>query len=107
MSNKLFAALLATLSVLGHRPIVSAAPVSTGTEDAWLRMVATRCTDAARETEFNAWYDDIDIPDVLEVPGYQRARRGVRLGGADSAVETLPDNEGRYVALYDISAASI
>ena len=33
-----------------------------GIEDRWLMLVATRCTDPAREAQFNAWYDDIDIP---------------------------------------------
>lgn len=75
--------------------------------DGWLMMVATRCTDPAREAQFNAWYDDIDIPDVLEVPGYMRARRGLRLGTPTAPVAALPDSEGRYVALYDIDSAAI
>jgi hypothetical protein len=45
-------------------------------ERQWLMMVRTVNTDATKEREFNAWYDDIDIPDVLKVPGYWRARRG-------------------------------
>ena len=48
-----------------------------GTENNWLMMVTTKSTDTAREAEFNDWYDDIDIPDVLAVPGYMRARRGL------------------------------
>jgi len=107
MSNRILAALLATLAALVHRPAWPATPATTGPDDTWLMMVATRCTDAAREAEFNTWYDDIDIPDVLEVPGYQRARRGLRLGTAEFPVEALPDDEGRYVALYDIASASI
>ena len=73
----------------------------------WLMLVATNSTDAARDTEFNAWYDDIDIPDVLEVPGYQRARRGLRLGTAGAPVSALAADEGRYVALYDIASGNI
>jgi hypothetical protein len=85
----------------------ASAAESTPPDDAWLMMVATRCTDAAREAQFNAWYDDIDIPDVLEVPGYMRARRGLRLGTPASPVSALPDDEGRYVALYDIASSAI
>ena len=60
----------------------------------WLMLVATQITDPPREAEFNAWYDDIDIPDVLEVPGYQRARRGLRLGTATSPVTSCPPTKG-------------
>jgi hypothetical protein len=72
----------------------------------WLMLVATLCTNPAREAEFNAWYDDIDIPDVLEVPGYQRARRGVVADDVVPATAPLPQ-VGRYVALYDIESPAI
>jgi hypothetical protein len=81
--------------------------VSATAGNAWLMLVATSCTDPDRETDFNAWYDDIDIPDVLEVPGYERARRGLRLGTAAEPVAALPDDQGRYVALYDIQSGNI
>jgi hypothetical protein len=129
MSIKVFAALLAGwigAAQAANTPGASAAspeaPASTATTSAttsatstvsatagndWLMLVATNSTDAAREAEFNAWYDDIDIPDVLEVPGYQRARRGLRLGTAAAPVSALPADEGRYVALYDIASGNI
>ncbi len=72
----------------------------------WLMMVATRCTDAAREAEFNDWYDRIDVPDVLEVPGYQRARRGELVDRAVPAQSPLP-TIGQYVALYNIDSRAI
>jgi len=78
-----------------------------GIEDRWLMLVATRCTDPAREAQFNAWYDDIDIPDVLEVPGYERARRGRRLEVPQSGATGAPDDDGPYVALYDIGSSNI
>lgn len=64
----------------------------------WLMLVATKNLNPADEAAFNHWYDDIDIPDVLKVPGYLRARRGVRDTDAES---------GRYVALYDIDTSNI
>jgi hypothetical protein len=85
----------------------ASAAAAAADNDAWLMMVATRNTDPAREAQFNAWYDDIDIPDVLEVPGYMRARRGLRLGTPENPVSALPDDEGRYVALYDITSNAI
>ncbi len=72
--------------------------------DHWLMMVTTQNTDPAREAEFNDWYDNIDIPDVLEVPGYERARRGVEQRLPGDAPREGPIN---YVALYDIRSAAI
>jgi len=49
----------------------------------WLMMVKSENTDPSRAGEFERWYNEIDIPDVLAVPGYERARRGhgVATGG--------------------------
>lgn len=73
----------------------------------WLYMVKTKPSDPARDVEFNAWYDDIDIPDVLAVPGFMRARRaiGQRLSGMPRFA--LQEKEGKYVALYDIETDDI
>lgn len=72
----------------------------------WLMMVATKSTDPSRDAQFNAWYNDIDIPDVLQVPGYKRARRGQRI-----QIPELPPvdaaDDGTYVALYDICSTNI
>ncbi|QTH19917.1 hypothetical protein HRJ34_16265 [Rhizorhabdus wittichii] len=62
----------------------------------WLMMVKSRNLDPARSAEFDHWYNDIDIPDVLEVPGYGRARRGHAVTG-----------DKPYVALYTISSPDI
>lgn len=75
-------------------------PAAEGGDGHWLMMVKTNSTDPQRETQFNDWYDRIDIPDVLEVPGYMRARRGV-------AAQEHQGEDGKYVALYDIDSAAI
>ena len=67
----------------------------------WLMVVKTVNTDPKREADFNEWYDKIDVPDVLEVPGYMRARRGVK-----TAVDGDAD-DGKYVALYNMEGESI
>ena len=36
----------------------------------WLLALETNCTDPAREKEFNHWYDNVHLPDVLATPGY-------------------------------------
>ena len=73
----------------------------------WFYMVKTRSADPARETEFNSWYDDIDIPDVLAVPGFMRARRGLQQTIAEFPQLDLRETEGKYVALYDIETTDI
>ena len=73
----------------------------------WIYLVKTEPSEPNREREFNEWYDKIDIPDVLAVPSFLRARRAV----AQSAIQ-YPDvrpgqGDGSYVALYDIAADNI
>ncbi|NED90919.1 hypothetical protein G3I76_63920, partial [Streptomyces sp. SID11233] len=48
-----------------------------------------------REEEFNAWYDEVHLPDVLGVPGYTAAQRFVARTGLHDEVP-----EHRYVAVY-------
>ena len=73
----------------------------------WLMLVSTKNLDPAHEEAFNHWYDDVDIPDVLKVPGYTRARRGLRqnIPGFSSPQQEAED--GRYVALYDIETSNM
>ena len=75
----------------------------------WLMMVRTVNTDPTKELEFNAWYDDIDIPDVLKVPGYWRARRGrtLQLTAPAVAQSAEPQEQGHYVALYNIESSAM
>src|SRR5215831_3126721 len=75
----------------------------------WLMMVRTVNTDPTKERDFNAWYDDIDIPDVLKVPGYWRARRGRTVPLTASPVGQTAEREeqGHYVALYNIESSAI
>jgi hypothetical protein len=75
-------------------------------ERPWLMMVSTKSTDVRRDAQFNAWYDRIDIPDVLQIPGYKRARRGQRVElPLLPRVDAADDNT--YVALYDILSPNI
>lgn len=38
-------------------------------------IVLTNCT-AGDDAEFNAWYDEIHVPDLLRIPGIVAVRRG-------------------------------
>jgi hypothetical protein len=54
---------------------------------------------AGREADFNRWYDEQHVPDLLAVPGFVSAQR-FRLTDA-----TGQDNPGwTYLALYEIEA---
>jgi hypothetical protein len=73
----------------------------------WLMMVSTENTDPSKASEFNDWYDHIDIPDVLKVPGYERARRGMEEPIAEYGTGAPDRAPAPYVALYDIKSRAI
>jgi len=89
------------------------ASVSVGSDSAaevgkhWFYMVKSKPSEPSRDEEFNAWYDGVDIPDVLEVPGFVRARRGKTQQVAEYPSANLESDDGNYVALYDIETADI
>jgi hypothetical protein len=83
------------------------AQASTNAANGWIYLVKTEPSGPAREAEFNAWYDDIDVPDVLAVPGFRRARRAVGLDTPIPSDVRLKAGDGRYAALYDIETDDI
>ena len=38
-------------------------------------IVGTTCTEPGKDAEFNRWYNDVHIPEVLKVPGMISATR--------------------------------
>src|SRR5690349_21681609 len=60
-------------------------------------MVTSRCKDPAREDEFNTWYDEVHLPDILSTPHFVAAQR-FKLAGPPSKAE--PD--ATYLAIYEI-----
>ena len=54
----------------------------------------TNCIDASREEEFNNWYDNIHIPDILETPGFLTATRCV--------INEPQEGRGKYLTVYEI-----
>ena len=61
-------------------------------------IVLSNPTDEAQEAEFNQWYDNVHLGDVLQTPGIVRATR-YRLTGSRPK-----DGRGKYLALYEIEA---
>jgi len=54
-----------------------------------------------REEEFNRWYDESHLPDVLRVDGY-RAAQPFRLVEGVPLAEGLPLPAQRYLAVYEL-----
>lgn len=65
----------------------------------WIYAVTTNSKDPAREQEFNDWYNNIHLPDVLETPGFVGARRYEIKGPAE--------RKGKFLALYEIEADDV
>jgi len=60
----------------------------------WLLTVESNCCDPSREQEFNEWYDNVHLPDILETPGFVRAIRYENTNPAEG--------QGKFIAIYEI-----
>ncbi|WP_396655760.1 hypothetical protein [Microbacterium sp.] len=69
-----------------------------------LMLVFASPSDDSREQEFNAWYDDVHIPEILAaVQGVTAARR-YRISPAQPAVPGAP--AAPYLTVYDLDRPS-
>ena len=59
-----------------------------------IMLVTSRPADAAREDEYNNWYDKTHIPEVCALPGIVGGRRYKLAGGA----------EPTYLAIYEMDS---
>lgn len=64
-------------------------------------MVATSGALAGREDEYNAWYDETHVHDILAIPGVQSARR------FDAVPQSPNAPPAPYLAIYEIEADDI
>ena len=55
-----------------------------------------------RDEEFNRWYEDVHLTDILAVPGFIAARR---FEAADAQMTGVPKH--RYMTLYEIETDDI
>jgi len=65
----------------------------------WIRIVETRCRDKTRQAEFNDWYDNIHLVDMLQCPIVVAARRYQRINAKEG--------EADYLAIYEIETEDI
>jgi len=65
----------------------------------FLLVIQTNSTDATREAEFNEWYDNVHLPDILESPGFINATR---------YEDTEPaEGKAKFIATYEIETDDI
>jgi hypothetical protein len=68
------------------------------TADPLVWLVFTRPFEG-RDEEFNTWYDEVHLPDVVAVPGVRSAQR-YELGPERRPAGQEPEH--RYLAVYEI-----
>ncbi len=61
----------------------------------YLLFAFSDCKDPKREKEFNDWYDNMHMPDMLKTPGLIKATRWV---SADNKANEVR----KYLALYEL-----
>ncbi|MFH1027175.1 MAG: hypothetical protein V1791_04150, partial [Pseudomonadota bacterium] len=64
-----------------------------------LWMVGTDVIESAREEEFNKWYNDVHVPEVLNIPG-------VISGSRYRAVKPV-GRQSKYLALYEVEGVDL
>ena len=65
----------------------------------WILMVESSCADPSREEEFNDWYNNVHIPDILSTPGFVAVRRYV--------AKEFRDGRGKYLTVCEIETDNI
>ena len=65
----------------------------------WINLVDVNCVDASKEKEFNDWYDNVHLPDVLDTPGFMAATR--------YEIKEFRDGRGKYSTIYEIETGDI
>ena len=60
----------------------------------WFLTVESNCCDPSREKDFSDWYNNIHLPDILEIPGFMHA----------AFYENTNTSEGqsKFLAIYEI-----
>ena len=66
----------------------------------WLFIVESNCIDPARENEFNEWYNQTHIPDIMSTECIDRATRC-------ELTTQPPEGKGKYLAVYEIESDNI
>lgn len=69
------------------------------------RLIVFTRPAPGREAEFNTWYDEVHLKEVLEIDGFVAAQRFVL---ADAQIgDAAEASPGHYLAIYEIEADSL
>jgi hypothetical protein len=63
--------------------------------------------DPQKESEFNRWYNEEHIPNLLKVPGVIKATRGVAIKGGGHKYITVYEHESEEVRESDAYKAAV
>ena len=66
----------------------------------YLLFAFSDCKDPEREQEFNDWYDNMHVPDMLEVEGMISATRW-------KSADNKENERRKYLALYELETDSL
>ena len=84
----------------------------------WILAIYSICRDPSREKEFNEWYHQIHLPDILETPGVTRAARYevhlldiLETPGVTSAarheIREPAEGQAKYLAMYELETEDV
>ncbi|MFC1983292.1 DUF4286 family protein [Chloroflexota bacterium] len=65
----------------------------------WIYAINANCVDATKEKEFNDWYNEVHIPDILETQGFLSATRYEN--------REPSEGQGKFLTLYEIETDDI
>ena len=65
----------------------------------WIRLGEYTCADPTRQKEFDDFYDNVHIPNILKAPGFVAATR--------YAIKEPMYGRGQYLTLYEIETDDI
>jgi hypothetical protein len=60
----------------------------------WFLTVESNCFDPSKEKKFSDWYNNIHLPDILEIPGFMHA--------AFYENTNPSEGQGKFLATYEI-----
>jgi hypothetical protein len=66
----------------------------------YLLFAFSDCKDPSKEKEFNDWYDNTHMPDMLQVPGFIKATRWMSADKKENEIR-------KYLAMYELETDSI
>jgi len=66
----------------------------------YLLFAFSDCKDPKREKEFNDWYDNMHMTDMMEVPGFIKATRWMSADNKKNEIR-------KYLALYELETDNL